>query len=315
MLSGPSRDDLYTPTFVKTIDDIKSKYNRGDDDSALIDLNSMNEESLLPAEKALRRNLIGVIFFSKDNFEQAAFQFNQGLANSSQDKNLTAQINLNLSSSYFKLGMNDRAYESLKVTEFQNLKDRDFISYHKLRYHLAQETGHQEDVMISLFYALSAKKNVSELKSDPLYEVLNDKFSSLSSDEKNNLLRKLEDEKSLVAGYFAFIEAEKRHYSGNKEGAQSLLEWLKAEYSDNAEIKELISHFGYRLENDIKMEPNTIGVILPLSGKKKRYGERALLGLDSRIRQANKEMGDNPIKNVYKKIIGSQLYNPLFKLN
>jgi ABC-type branched-subunit amino acid transport system substrate-binding protein len=285
MLSGGGRKDYYSSDFVKKIDAIKSDYNRGQDVKALEQLNQIDEQTLQPAEKSLRRNLIGVIHFSKKNYEQAIFNFNQALTSSQEDEQLTAQISLNLSSSYFKMGMNDRAYEALKVTQYQNLKDQDFISYHKLRYHLASEIGDQDDVILSLFYALSSKESIAALKSDPLYEVLRSKFSKVNDDEKKKVLRTLEDEESLVAAYFAYLEAEKMHYQGNKDGANDLIDWLRSRYSENSEIKKLVDNFTYKVESDIKMQPNTIGVVLPLSGSKQKYGERALLGLEARLKK------------------------------
>ena len=293
MLSGVNRSDLYTSPFVKKVDEIKAKYNRGLDMAALADLQAIDESLLLPTEKALRRNLIGVIYFSKENYEKSIFNFNQALATSSLDESLTAQINLNLASSYFKIGLSKQSYETLKSTAFTNLKGQEFISYHKLRYHLAVEAGDEKDIIISLFQALSDKEKIEELKSDPLYESLNSRFSKLESDEKNSIFRSLEDEKYFVTAYIAYLEAERLYYTGNKENSEDLISWISGQYSEQGEIKELVASFTFRIENDIKMKSNTIGVILPLSGDKKKFGERALLGLDAslrRLKQKNKSL-------------------------
>lgn len=284
MLSGVNRSDLYTSPFVKKVDDIKAKYNRGQDMAALADLQAIDETALLPTEKALRRNLIGVIYFSKEKFEKAIFNFNQALTTSSLDKSLTAQINLNLASSYFKMGMSKQSYETLKSTAFTDLKGQEFISYHKLRYHLAVEAGDEKDIIISLFQALSDKEKIDELKSDPLYEALNSRFSKLESSEKNGIFRYLEDERYFVTGYIAYLEAEKLYYSGNKENSEDLISWISGQYTEQGEIKELLASFTFRIENDIKMKSDTIGIVLPLSGDKKKFGERALIGLDASLR-------------------------------
>jgi outer membrane PBP1 activator LpoA protein len=289
MLSGVNRSDLYTSPFIKKVDEIKAKYNRGQDMAALSDLQAIDEGLLLPTEKALRRNLIGVIYFSKENYEKSIFNFNQALTTSSLDESLTAQINLNLASSYFKMGMSKQSYETLKSTAFTNLKGQEFISYHKLRYRLALEAGDEKDLIISLFQALSDKEKIEDLKSDPLYESLNSKFSKLESSEKNNIFRSLEDEKYFVTGYIAYLEAERLYYAGNRDNSEDLISWISGLYTEQGEIKELIASFSFRIENDIKMKTNTIGVILPLSGDKKKFGERALLGLDASLRRLKQE--------------------------
>ena len=305
MLTGESRDSLYTTKFVSKIDAIKAKYNRGEDTQALAELNSISEEKLMPTEKALRRNLIGVIQFSRGSYEQAIFNFNQGLASSQLDKHLTAQINLNLASSYFKMKMNDRAYDALKSTDFKNLKGQDFVSYHKLRYHLASEMGNEEDIVISLFHALSVRKRIEDLKSDPLYEILLGKFKKIDGNEKRKILRSLESDPTLVSGYFAFLEAENLYYSGHKSEARDLIDWLDGYFKNNSTIAELVKNFNFRIENDTKMRPNTIGVVLPLSGEKQKYGERALIGIDARLRQILKDKPNSPVRIIVKDSQGS----------
>jgi len=189
------------------------------------------------------------------------------------------------------MNQNDKAYEVIKSTEFENLKGNDFISYHKLRYHLADDIGNQRDIVISLFHSLSDKKDIAGLKSDPLYEVLKNRFSELSRDERNNILSSLEQKKTLVTGYIAFQDGKDLYYLGNKSQAQDLLSWVDDNFTHHSEIKTLIKNFTYRIENDTHINPQLIGVVLPLSGDKKSYGERALLGIDSSLRRLQKENG------------------------
>ena len=289
MLNGPKRSDLYTPAFIAQVNGIKASYNNGNDEIALQKLMGIREEGLLPAEKALRRNLIGVINFSRGNFEKAIYNFNQAMSFSSEDESLNAQIKLNLSSSYFKISDKNKAYENLINTNFENLKGNDFISYHKLRYHLAAELGNKRDIVVSLFHSLSDKNEISTLKSDPLYEVLKSRFAEMSRSEKNNILTSLEDKKTLVVGYTGFLEGKDLYYSGDKSYAQDVLSWVDDNFTSHGEIKSLIKNFTYRIENDTQINPNLIGVVLPLSGDKKAYGERALLGIDSSLRNLKKE--------------------------
>ena len=60
---------LYKQSFLQTINAAKEKVRQGKSDSALKDLNPMKEDTLSPAEKATRKNLIGVIYFSTKKYD------------------------------------------------------------------------------------------------------------------------------------------------------------------------------------------------------------------------------------------------------
>ena len=75
MLSGGARSDLYRPAFTQKLNIAKTYYGRGEVQKALNELNTFDENTLNGPEKALRRNLIGVIYFGKGSFEQAIFNF------------------------------------------------------------------------------------------------------------------------------------------------------------------------------------------------------------------------------------------------
>lgn len=299
MISRGSRDDLYSSQFLSEIEAIKTMYKRGQADEALKKLKEMSEtpqgeKLMLPSEKAMRRNLIGVIYFGKENYEQAIFNFDQALATSRLDESLTAQIYLNLSSSYYKLGMNEKAFEILKNAPYTSLGEQESIKFHKLRYRLAQELGHDREALISLVYTLAPKNKISELRIDPLYETLVGRFRKLDQREKYKIFEEFEKSKPFVIGYLSYLEAEKVYYSGNKDDANDLIEWIEENFKDYPEIAQLIENFTYRVENYTKLNRMNIGVVLPLSGKNKSYGQRALMGIDAALRELKKNNLDAP---------------------
>jgi len=294
MISRGSRDDLYSSEFLSQIDAIKTTYKRGDSATALQKLKAFDEKLMLPSEKAMRRNLIGVIYFGKANYEQAIFNFDQALATSRLDESLTAQIYLNLSSSYYKLGMNEKAFEVLKNAPYTSLEEAESVKFHKLRYRLAQELGHDRDALISLIYTLAPKNKISELRIDPLYEVLVGKFRKLDQREKYKVFEEFEESKPFVIGYLSYLEAEKVYYSGEKEEAKDLIEWTEENFKEYPEIANLLDNFTYRVENYAKLNRLNIGIVLPLSGKNKSYGQRALMGIDAALRELKKSNPDAP---------------------
>jgi len=287
MIKTGSRSDLYTETFITKLDSIKAKYRQGEGDVALKSLMEMPEEGLLPSEKAMRRNLIGVILFSKEDYEKAIFNFDLALSSSRLDEALTAQIHLNLASSYYKLGYMQKAFASAKLSDYTKLTKPEAKKHHKLTYKLAKELERDNDVIESLLLYLSDKRGISDLKNDPMYEHLLSGFVKMKSRDKVQLLERFEDSKSFVVGYLAYLEAEKIYYDGQKESAKDYLEWIKKRFEGTDELIALVDNFYFRVENFAKMNQRSIGVILPLSGERKDYGERALLGIDTGLSEIN----------------------------
>lgn len=302
MITRGSRSDLYSSEFLSKIESIKGLYKSGQSDLALKKLKAMDQgkkaKLMLPSEKAMRRNLIGVIYFGKANYEQAIFNFDQALATSRLDEALTAQIYLNLSSSYYKLGMNEKAFEVLKNAPYKALGPAESIKFHKLRYRLAQELGHDREALISLIYTLAPKNKISELRIDPLYEILVGKFRKLDQREKYKIFEEFEQMKPFVIGYLSYLEAEKVYYSGKKDEADDLIGWVEEHFKQYPEIEHLLQNFTYRVENYAKLNRLNIGVVLPLTGKNRSYGQRALMGIDAALRELRKTKSDSPDFNI-----------------
>ncbi len=289
MLTIRDRSDLYSPQFMQKVDRVKKIYREGQRGVALANLKALNDETLNPSEKAMKRNLVGVILFSKGSYEQAVQYFDQALETSRQDLSLTSQIRLNLASSYFKLGFQDKAYEALLASDFRFLSSEEAQKYHKLRYKLGKELGKDRDPVISLVRSLGFKNKISDLKSDIYYEVLMSEFIKLDRKEKFSILEELESEKTLVTGYLGYLEAEKLYYSGNRDEAEDLLEWVKDHFANHSEIQFLIGHFDFRMEAFAKLDSKSIGLLLPLTGPKRNFGLRALKGFDAALRKSQED--------------------------
>ena len=301
LLSGGDPSDLYSEKFMTFINAVKGDYKNGQSEIALKKLQAYQTETLLPTEKALRRNLIGVINFGEKNYEQAIYNFEMALSSSRLDKNLTSQIQLNLGSSYYKMGYLDKAYAALSVADFRNLGPAESKKFHKLSYNLANELDKPSNAMKSIIWFLSPIDSLSALKSEVMYEKLMGSFFQLEENQKKRILQEFEDEPFLVVGYLGYLEAEKLYYRGDKDEAKDLLEWVDDRYSSFQEVSLLISNFRFRLDNFTKMNPHSIGVILPRSGDKVEFGKRALIGIDNGIRELNNKLAGKPPFEVFVK--------------
>lgn len=272
---------LYKPAFVTKMNTIKDKFRQGKADAALKELSAMKEEGLNPAERATRKNLIGVINFSKKNYEQSAKNFEEALALSKEDPGLEAQVYLNLGSSYYKMNQNDKALATLSMADFRNLQDAEAKKYHQLYALLSQQLGKKEQGLSSLIRSLEDKKTIADLKSEARLAQIEDMFSKLSSSEKVRLLEDFDSEKNITVPYLAYKEAEAAFKNGDKDKVSDYSAWIEKRYGNNSEIMNLVKTLGVRTENDnAKIDLRYIGIALPLSGDRKSLGERALNGID-----------------------------------
>lgn len=282
---------LYGDEFMAKITRVKEQYRSGRATEALNELKTMDEQQLNPSERAMRRNLIGVIHFAGKNFEQAIFNFDLALTTSREDPGLTAQIQLNLASSHYKLGFMDRAYSTLVAANPADLEPNEAKKYHQLRYSLAKDLGKIEDAVNSMFSYLQDKKNLSELRADPVFERLTSTFSELEQRSRLRILEERSQPPAAAAAYLSYLESEKLYYEGKKDDAMTLLNWLERSFGDQSEVMELVNGFIFRIENYAKMDAKAIGVVLPLSGDKSQFGQRVLYGLDSALKEVNSKIG------------------------
>ncbi|HAZ12793.1 MAG: hypothetical protein A2X86_04195 [Bdellovibrionales bacterium GWA2_49_15] len=287
MLERKDVAGLYEKTFIAQIDQIKEIYRQGKIKEALEKLHAIDEGKLKDPEKALRRNLIGVVYFSQENFEQAIYNFNMGLTTSGQDYFLSGQIKLNLASSYFKLGLHDKASEILKDIPDDSLSLSEAQKAHKLATKIADVTGNFYLGATAAAKMLPVSSTLVEIKNDPSFEILLGYFNKLTATEKKVVIEEVLKNHALLASYIAYLEAERSFFIGDKTEASRLLEFAKTQSGNSVEIQELVKNFESRSENFSKVNATLIAVILPLSGKNAEFGQRALMGIDSALKEVN----------------------------
>ncbi len=272
---------LYRQEFLQKINSAKEKFRRGKKEAALKDLGEMNDSKLLTAERATRKNLIGVINFSSKKYETSVVSFEEALLLAKEDPALEAQIYLNLGSAYYKLNENEKALSTLSLANYKNLQDGEAKKFHQLHALLSQQLGKKEQGLTSLIRSLEDKKTISELSAEARFTQAEDLFMKLSSNERARLLEEFDQEKILAVPYLAYKEAEIAFREGDQDRVNDYSQWIEKRYSDNTEIMTLIKSLGVRNQNNTTaIDVRYIGVALPLSGDLKGLGERALAGID-----------------------------------
>ncbi|MCK5073340.1 MAG: ABC transporter substrate-binding protein [Bacteriovoracaceae bacterium] len=283
ILGGGKRSDLYRSGFLKQVKVVKGHYARGNSDKAVQILNAMSTEELLPAERAFRKNLVGVILFSNGKYEEAISAFEGALVTSSIDEALTSQVYLNLASSYFKLDFSEKAFIMTEKSDFKMLSNNEAKKYHFLKYKLSKQLGRDEHKIDALTRFLGFEKSLNNFRDGVYFQELLDTFFNLDQTERAKFLERYEDEKLLSIGYLAYLNAEKLYYEGKKDSARDFLKWIEEQYADVSEILLLVQKFEFRMDNYTKINSRSIGIVLPLSGKKKNFGKRAATGIASAL--------------------------------
>jgi tetratricopeptide (TPR) repeat protein len=284
---------LYKQSFLQKMNEVKEKFRQGKTDVALKELSVMKEAELSEVEKSTRKNLVGVINFSKKSYEIAAKNFEDSLALSKQDPSLEAQLYLNLGSAYYKMNLNDKALATLSQADYKNLQDNEAKKYHQLYALLSQQLGKKEQGITAMIRSLEDKKTVADLTSESRYAEVEGLFLKLSPSERVRLLEDFDSEKNLVIAYLAYKDAEVAFKEGGLDKVKDYTKWVEKRYGTNLEIMGLINNLGVRSENNNqKIDLRYIGVALPLSGDRKTLGERALSGIDVAL----EELGADPQK-------------------
>ena len=272
---------LYKQDFLQKINAVKEKVRQNKHDAALKDLTNIKDETLSTPEKATKKNLAGVIYFSTKKYDVAAKKFEEAIALSKEDPGLEAQAILNLGSSYYKMNQPDKALATLSTANYKNLQETEAKKYHQLYALLSQQLGKKEQSLHALIRSLEDKKTINELAAEGRYTQAEELFKKLSATERARLIEEFEDDKNLAVAYLAFKEAETAFREGDEGRVKDFSSWIEKRYGDNADLMALVKSLGVRSQNDTtKIDARYIGVALPLSGDMKTLGERALAGID-----------------------------------
>jgi tetratricopeptide (TPR) repeat protein len=283
-------EEIYSSEFLKRIEGIQTIYRDGDKKAAIEKLNAMNDLEISEAEVAKKYNFLGIIYFSQQDYDTAIEKFETARSRARLDINLKAQIHLNIASSYFKKNLYEKAYSYLEQVDREALNKNETTKYYKLKLVLAQQLEKPKDVVRSVI-PLMGKTNIFKEVEDHQYkELLVDNFRKLSTSERVYLLEEFDDKNNLTAAYLAKEEALNRYYMGDRPGAEDVLNWLGDKYGRNEDVSTFIKDFQFRIENYSKIDVGAIGVVLPLSGDKSKFGKRALAGIDSAL-----NFGDNKV--------------------
>jgi tetratricopeptide (TPR) repeat protein len=251
---------------------------------AIAKLTDLQDDKLSPIEKALKYNLKGVSLFGLNEFQKASLNFEVAEKYSPPDTQLFSQVQLNLASAYFKLNQFNELKDRLNKVDRKLLTDAEKKKYAQLALAYGQKVENAQMIVSSAVVLLAEAATMEEILNSGLHTPLKDSFKTLSQKQKVELLEEFTRSKNLAIAYLAQLEAEDRYFSGDKSGAKDVVSWLRNEYGSNEEVRRYIRDFETRLEHSSRISLQSIGLVLPLSGDKASFGQKALSGVDAGLR-------------------------------
>lgn len=251
---------------------------------ALAKLSEMGDATLSPVEKALKYNLKGVILFNMNETDKALLNFEVAEKYSPKDTQLYSQVQLNMASGHFKLNQFSEMKARLEKIDLKMLSDAEKKKHAQLTLAYGNKFENSLMVVTSSLTLMGDLKTFNEVNSSSYYGPMKEAFKKLSQGQKIDLLEEFNDSRNIAIAHLAQLEAEERYMNGDKSGAQDVVNWLKSEFENNVEVNKFIKEFELRMENSSRISLNNIGVVLPLSGDKASFGQKALSGVDTGLK-------------------------------
>lgn len=280
----------YSSDFLEKMDSIQLMFKDGDKQNALNKLIQIRDEELNKDELAKKYNLLGVIYFSTGNVSDAAENFQIAKQNVSGDFSLASQINLNLASSYFKLGKIELCQSTLKSVNLEYFNDKEKEKFYKLNLSVASQLDDSKQIVNSLMFLLKDVKSFQDIDDYQFKELLVDNFRKLPSRQRVQLLDKYEEDRELVAAYLGKQEALNRFYQGDKSGAADVVTWLGNKFKHIEEVAKFVEDYNFRVANFSKINAGAVGVVVPLSQDKVAagFGKKVLAGVMAALDKEDK---------------------------
>ena len=273
-----------SPIAKQKLDEARSLIKSNQPKLAISKLAELDDNVLSPVEKALKYNLKGVTLFNMAEIEKAILNFEVSEKYAPKDTQLFSQVQLNMASGHFKLGQFNELRDRLNRIDPKQLTPAEVKKYAQLALAYANKVQNHKMIVSSTLLLLSDATTMAEVQNSNMYEALKSSFSKMSEGQKIDLLEEFNSTKNLGVAQLAQIEAEHRYISGDKRGAQDVISWLDSEFRGSDEVKKFVKDFRLRLDNSSRISISDIGLVLPLSGEKKKFGEMALSGIDTGLK-------------------------------
>lgn len=253
--------------FIISKENLKTKKYKEAEDA----LYFLNDVELSEREKIEKYNLLGIINFQRNQFHVSKTHFLKALTFNFDDSQFREQIDLNLASADYKLGLLDESYKRAMEINARELKQSDQAKLYLLLYAIGQGQKLVEKQYYALLLLNSQATNEEEFSVGKYAKNLNQLSITLTPELKIKELTKLKDKNYYVVIREVKNIIEEFKSKGLEEEASKLTSWVEGSIQVNPEVAE----------EDVpsQWERKKIGLLLPLTGEKASYARSVLMAL------------------------------------
>ncbi len=266
------------------LDEARALFRANKAKQAIEKLGELADADLSPTEKALKYNLKGVTLFNIGEVEKAILNFEVSEKYAPKDGQLYSQLQLNMGSGHFKLNQFTELKDRLQKIDRHQLTAPEIKKFAHLSLAYGNKVQDPERIVSSSLLLLTDVKSTGDALTSSLFAPMRDSYVKLAPGKKVELLEEQGGTKNYAAALLAQQEVEERYVSGDKSGAVDLMKWLRGEFSDDESVSKFVKDFELRLENSGRISVTDIGLVLPLSGEKLSFGQKALTGVDTGLK-------------------------------
>lgn len=251
---------------------------------AIAKLSELNDNNLSPVEKALKYNLKGVTLFNLGEVQKSILNFQVAEKYTPKDSQLFSQVQLNMASGHYMMNEYNELKSRIDQIDTRSLTPAELKKFAQLE--LAYGTKFKNDMMIvsSSANLISDAKTFAEVQGSSVYAPMKESYEKLSPGDRINVLEKFNGTTNLATAYLARTEIESRLVAGDKSGAGDIVSWLRTQYAGNEEVNMFLKEYDLRISNSSRISVSDIGLVLPLTGEKASFGQKALAGVDTGLK-------------------------------
>ncbi|MCM0605080.1 MAG: penicillin-binding protein activator [Xanthomonadaceae bacterium] len=294
-IKAPSLSAAATAQEKTTFEEIQTLYRAAKYDDAV--KKSEDFETQFPEGRYVSDvyNLRGLIFLGQKKAPVATIQFRKAIEKNPNQQQIQYLI-YNLATAQFDSKQYLDALKSLDQILVENLDENTKLKFYFLKSRILHAQGQLSESLRAIFEAgkLLQDSKMSEAQKQETRVMFYNQSETTSHEIKDvlvfdALLKEFVDNQLADCAYY---HAGKLSKDASQNGlAETYLRQLVQKYPNSvyiAQAQELINV----IQSKTKVEPRTIGVLLPLTGKYAKFGYQALYGIQLAVNLFNQEDSD-----------------------
>ena len=240
-------------------------------------------------------NILGIIYLKKKNATQAVESFKRALNSPHEPDSFHQYVLYNLAAAQFEGNQLIDAEKTIQKINASSLDQLNQLKLLSLKANLLDKKNQYREI-ITLIFSSTLRYDDDDL--NPLKKSLQKiTLHALNQiKDKSTLEKFISDYEGSPLSDLLLFRLGTYHMSLNHQGqAESFFNLLIKQYPESS-LKEEIQSLLAQKKQDAQIDPNAIGVLLPLQGKFAKYGLRSLQGIQLALGLFDTQEPDSTLK-------------------